>query len=73
MKAEFTGASMRWIILKSAVEVAMNREAFAASDDEVGPAWKMRYEQRRYAFEHVLNIMNELENTDYAVDVDLEV
>ena len=72
MNAEFKGASMRWIVLKSAVETALNRECFAASDDD-GPVCKLRSDQRRAAFEHVLNIMNDLENQNYSVDVDFEV
>ena len=72
MKAEFAGASMRWIVLRSAVEVELNRESFAASYDD-DPACKLRSDQRRAAFEHVLKIMDELENRDYSVDVDMRV
>lgn len=70
MKAEFTGASMRWIVLRSAVETALNRECLAASDDYT-PVCKMRSEQRCAAFEDVLKLMNELENQDYSVEFDL--
>lgn len=69
MKAEFTGASMRWIVLKSAVETLLNREGFASSYED-GPVCKMRSEQRRAAFDEVFKIMNELENQDYSIDVD---